>query len=35
MKRKVRVNIVENDIQEYLLEKDEIEAKKRKGRRYW
>ena len=34
MKRKVRVNVVESQVQEYHLEKDEIEAKKRKGKKY-
>jgi len=34
MKKKVRVNIIESNIQEYQLEEDEIEAKKWKNRKY-
>lgn len=34
MKRKVRVNLVENEVKEYKLEQDEIDAKKRKGKKY-
>jgi len=34
MKRKVRVNVIESEVQEYHLEQDEIDAKKRKGKRY-
>ena len=34
MKKRVRLNTVEKDIKEYDLEEDEIEAKKRKGKKY-
>ena len=35
MKKRVRVNVVDKNVQEYPLEQDEIDAKKRKGKRYW
>lgn len=34
MKKKVRVNVVDKNIQEYQLDQDEIDAKKRKGKKY-
>jgi hypothetical protein len=34
MKKRVRVNVVDKSVQEYCLEQDEINAKK-KGKRYW
>lgn len=34
MKKRVRVNTVESDVLEYHLEQDEIDAKKRKGKKY-
>lgn len=35
IKKRVRVNVVDKSIQEYHLEQDEIDAKKRKGKKYW
>jgi len=33
MKRKVRVNAVDKDVKEYLLDQEEIDAKKHKGKK--
>jgi hypothetical protein len=35
MKKKVAVNVVDKDVREYHLEQDEIDAKKRKGKKLW